>query len=138
SFGTGEPKDAGSALRVRLMTGEQYTNTLAHVFGQDVADAVPAPLPPLSRTDGLLSSGAASIGVTSDQIQQIQQAATTVAAKVVDEEHRTFLVPCQPASVTAPDDACARQFLSHTGRLLYRQALSETRLEEVVSEAARA
>ena len=67
------------------MTGEQYTNTIAQIFGADISNAVAPPLPPLARTDGLLSSGAAFVGVTSDQVQQIQQAATSVAEKVVDD-----------------------------------------------------
>ena len=58
-----EPEDSASLLRVRLMTGEQYTNTIAQIFGADISNAVPPPLPPLARTDGLLSSGAAFVGV---------------------------------------------------------------------------
>ena len=70
-----EPADSGSVLRTRLMTGEQYANTIAQVFGADISDSVLPPMPPMSRTDGLLVSGAAFIGVTSDQTQQLQQAA---------------------------------------------------------------
>ena len=83
-----EPEDSASPLRVRLMTGEQYSNTIAQIFGRDISDSVLPPLPPLARTDGLLSSGAAYVGVTSDQLQQIQQAAASIAAKVVDEQGR--------------------------------------------------
>ncbi|HEY4366715.1 MAG TPA: DUF1587 domain-containing protein, partial [Steroidobacteraceae bacterium] len=90
SLGTGEPENSSSPLRVRLMTGKQYSQTIAYLFGSDISEAVPAPLPPLTRTDGLLASGSATIGVTSDQLQQIQQAASSVAAKVVDESHRDF------------------------------------------------
>ncbi|HEY4368036.1 MAG TPA: DUF1587 domain-containing protein, partial [Steroidobacteraceae bacterium] len=90
SKGTGEPENSSSPLRVRLMTGKQYSQTIAYLFGSDISEAVPAPLPPLTRTDGLLASGSATIGVTSDQLQQIQQAASSVAAKVVDESHRDF------------------------------------------------
>lgn len=123
---------------MRLLTGEQYANTIAQVFGQDVSDAVIPPLPPLARTDGLLASGASSIGVTSDQIQQIQQAAAFIAAKVVDETHRGFLIPCEPASATAPDDVCAAEFLRATGRLLYRKPVGESRVAELVEIASSA
>ncbi|MGI9205150.1 MAG: DUF1592 domain-containing protein [Woeseiaceae bacterium] len=133
--GTSEPEDSASPLRVRLMTGEQYSNTLAHVFGTDIADSVAPPLPPLARTDGLLSSGATFVGVTSDQIQQIQQAAAFVAAKVVDEYHRDFLIPCEPESPTEADATCAAEFLRKTGRLLYRRPLDETRVAELTSVA---
>jgi len=135
SEGTPEPENSASPLRVRLMTGEQYSNTLAHVFGADIADSVAPPLPPLTRTDGLLSSGATFVGVTSDQIQQIQQAAAFVAAKVVDEYHRDFLIPCKPVATTEADATCAAQFLKKTGRLLYRRPLDETRVAELTSVA---
>ncbi len=133
--GTPEPEDSASPLRVRLMTGEQYSNTLADIFGADIADSVAPPLPPLARTDGLLASGATYAGVTSDQIQQIQQAAAFVAAKVVDDYHRDFLIPCEPESNKKADATCAAQFLRKTGRLLYRRPLDETRVAELTRVA---
>lgn len=138
SGGTAEPEDSASPLRVRLMTGQQYSNTIAQVFGDDIADSVAPPLPPLNRTDGLLASGAPFVGVTSDQIQQIQQAAASVAAKVVDEAHREFLIPCKPVSETEADAACAAQFLREAGRLLYRRPLGEARVAELVDVAGAA
>ncbi len=133
-----EAVDGASPLRVRLLTGEQYTNSLAQIFGEDVATSVLPPLPPLARTDGLLASGAAFVGVTSDQIQQIQQAATSIAAKVVDEAHRPFLIPCEPVSVTDADSACAAEFLRETGRLLTRRPMGEERVSELAGLADRA
>ena len=127
-----EPENSASPLRVRLMTGQQYSNTIAQIFGADISNSVAPPLPPLARTDGLLASGAAFVGVTSDQIQQIQQAAASVAGKVVDETHRDFLIPCSPASTTEADAACAGQFLRETGRLLYRRPLKESKVAELV------
>ena len=134
-----EPESNASPLRVRLLTGEQYSNTIGHVFGIDIAESVAPPLPPLARTDGLLASGAAFVGVTSDQISQIQQAAAFVSSRVVDEDHRTFLIPCTPVSETEADAACAAEFLRETGRLLYRRPLDETRvagLVDIANEAA--
>jgi len=130
-----EPAASSSPLRVRLMTAEQYRNTLADIFGSDVAGSVAPPLPPLARTDGLLSSGAAFVGVTSDQIQQIQQASSRIAAQVVDKTHRDFLLPCEPANSLEPDDACAGQFLRETGRLLYRRPPGEQRISELIGIA---
>lgn len=135
SRGPVEPENSASPLRVRLMTGQQYSNTIAQIFGADISDSVAPPLPPLTRTDGLLASGAAFVGVTSDQIQQIQQAAASVAEKVVDEQHRDYLIPCKPVSVTEADAACAARFLRETGRLLYRRPLGETRVAELVGVA---
>ena len=138
SGGTGEPEGSASPLRVRLMSAKQYTQSVSYLFGADVADAVPAPLPPLARTSGLLASGAASIGVTSDQLQQIQTAAAAIAAKVVDEDHREFLIPCKPKSDKAADAACATQFLQKTGRLWFRRPMEQARLDRFVKAAGSA
>lgn len=135
----GEPEESASLKRVRLMTAEQYSNSIAQIFGADISEAVPPPLPPLTRTDGLLASGAAVAGLTSDQVQQIQQAAATVASKVVDEEHRGFLIPCEPLSAEEADAACAAEFLRSTGRLLLRRPVGETlvgRLVDIAGAAA--
>ena len=133
-----EPEGSAAPARTRLLTAEQYTNAIAQVFGEDIAASVIPPVPPLARTDGLLASGAAFVGLTSDQISQIQLAATSVAAQVVDDEHRHFLLPCAPASPTAGDAACARSFLEETGRLLQRRPLEPERLDELVDIAGRA
>jgi hypothetical protein len=136
--GTGEPEKSSSPLRLRLMTGKQYSTTLAYLFGNDISDAVPAPMPQLTRTDGLLAMGASSVGVTADQLQQLQQAATFVAAKVVDEQHRDFLIPCKPADEKAADAACATQFIKQTGRLWYRKTLDDAKVARLVKDAGAA
>jgi hypothetical protein len=138
SSGPSDPKNSASPLRVRLMSGQQYSATLAYVFGADVSDSAPSPLPPLTRTDGLLELGAASIGVTSDQLQQLAQAAATVAAKVVDEKHRDYLIPCKPAAIDGADRACAHSFVQSTGRLLYRRRLRPDEIVHWVDEAGAA
>jgi hypothetical protein len=130
-----EPETAASPIRTRLLTGEQYSNTIAAVFGEDVADSVLPPIPPMDRTDGLLASGTAFVGVTSDQVSQIQQTGAAIAARVVDEAHRDFLIPCSPESVAAADSTCAGLFLSEAGRLLLRRPLEENRLAELVQLA---
>lgn len=130
-----EPLDNASLPRTRLLTGEQYANTIAQVFGADISESILPPMPPMARTDGLLASGAAFAGVTSDQISQIQLSAASVAEQVVDEDHRGFLIPCRPESISEGDSACARQFLSETARLLYRRPLDEARLTELVDIA---
>jgi hypothetical protein len=130
-----EVDTGGSPLRVRLLTGEQYSNSIGRIFGTDISDSVLAPLPPFTRTDGLLASGAAFVGVTSDQIQQIQQAAASIAAKVVDETHRDFLISCKPLSATESDSACSAQFLRESGRLLYRRPIGEEKVAELAAIA---
>lgn len=131
-----EPDNSASLVRTRLLTDLQYANTIADIFGADISESVLPPIPPMERTDGLLASGAAFVGVTSDQISQIQLAAASIASKVVDEDHRDFLIPCRPESITSADSACAGLFISETGRLLLRRELNEERLAELVDLAA--
>src|SRR5690606_16878218 len=135
---TGEREGAASSRHLRLMTAEQYTNSLGTVFGEDIADSVPAPLPPTPRTDGLLASGAAGVGVNSDQLGQLQQAAVAVAAQVADGEHRDSRASCAPGSDRQRDDACARAFLEQTGRLLYRRPLGQDLLTQLSANAGEA
>lgn len=127
-----------SEARVRLLTGEQYANAIAQVFGEEVSAGVIPPMPPMQRTEGLLASGASSAGLTSDQVSQIQQAAASIAARVVDEYHRDFLIPCVPSDVWQPDASCAALFLSESGLRLFRRPLETARLDDLVAVAERA
>ncbi len=127
----------------RLITEQQYVNTIASIFGDEIE--VITQFAPMQRTDGLLAIGAASAGVPSGQMVKFQRAARHVAAQIVQNgnlelripSHRTALIPCEPADIAAPDDACARTFLSTVGRLLYRGPVAESRLDQLVEEAAK-
>jgi hypothetical protein len=130
-----EPEGSSSPRRVRALTAEQYSNSIAQIFGTDVSGAVLPPLPQFARVDGLLSSGAASVGLTSDQIEQIQQAGAAIATRVVDSAHRDFLIPCIPVSALEPDSSCAGTFLRATARLLHRRPADETKIFELVAVA---
>jgi len=129
--------------RVRRMTSEQYANTIHYIFGRDIE--VGAPFAPLQRIDGLIASGAASAGVTAGELQQLQRSATSIAAQVMDNgnieqktpSRRAYLVPCTPADQGAADDACAKEFIEHIGRLLYRRPLPEDRVQEFIADAHR-
>jgi len=131
-----EPPRMTSAARVRLISQEQYFNTLTYVFGPDIAIA--AHFAPFRRTDGLLEVGAASAGVTSGQMLEFQRTAGTVAQKVVSTERRDFLIPCTPRRDKAADKSCASQFLVPVGRLLYRRPLTRDEQAQVVAQAGQA
>ena len=130
-----EPENSSSPRRVRVLTAEQYSNSIAQIFGADVSNALLPPLPQFARVDGLLSSGAASVGLTSDQIEQIQQAGAAIATRVLDPAHRDFLIPCIPVSASEPDPSCAGTFLRDTARLLHRRPSDETKILELVAVA---
>lgn len=129
-----EPAGEGTPARMRLITSEQYLNTVSYVFGDDMR--MDTNFAPLRRTDGLLENSAATMGVPAAQIEQYQRAASVIAAKVVNVDHRDFLIPCRPADEKAADAACAAKFLAATGRLLYRRPLAEDVLKEAVDKAA--
>jgi hypothetical protein len=128
-----EPQKDGSMPRVRLMSQEQYFNTVAYVFGPDILPS--AHFAPFARTDGLLEIGASTVGMTAGQMQQFQRTASSVASAVVSPERRNFLVPCAPKHTDAADTACASRFLSSVGRLLWRRPLSKDELTAVVASA---
>ena len=128
-----EAPDAASPARVRLISQDQYLNTLAYVFGPDIR--VAPHFAPFRRTDGLLQVGASSAGVTTAQMQEFQRTAAAMADLVVNPEHRTFLVPCTPKRDKAADARCAAQFLSSAGRLLYRRPLTKDETDKLVAAA---
>jgi hypothetical protein len=134
---------ASSPARHRLMSASQYNNTIAHIFGADIA--ANAQFAPLQRTAGLLALGAATAGVPFGEMQKLQRAAAAVSAQVVDNgnldlgvpSHRDSLIPCKPADAARADATCARSFLGMTGRLLYRRPVTEARLVAMVEEAGK-
>ncbi len=131
-----EPAGDGSAKRLRVLTEAQYLNTIAYVFGPDFRPVTT--FPPSQRIDGLLMAGTSRGGVTTQQLELYQKAATTVAATAVDKAHRNYLVNCKPQNEAAADPACAAQFLGEKGRLLTRRPLSAPELAAFVAEAGKA
>lgn len=118
---------------MRLISAEQYVNSVQYVFGEDIE--VRANFPQLQRSDGLVSLGATTAAMTSGALEQFDRAARTIAAQVTDDSHRHTLVPCAPASVHEPDADCARQFFSAVGRFLYRRPLDANELDLYVAMA---
>jgi hypothetical protein len=138
------PPNAGSPARVRLMTGAQFANSIAYVFGPSID--VGSAFAPVQRTDGLLALTSSTVSVTMGQMQDFQRAATSIAAQVMSPgnldrgvpSHRDALVPCTPASTTAPDDECASAFIKKSGRLLFRRPLAQEKVTEMVGIAHKA
>jgi len=132
--GPSEPEAQGAPPRMRLITTDQHANTLMYVFGSSVHTQ--GEFSPAERTEGLLANGAAVAGVSASLLEQFQRTAASVAGQVVDEDHRNYLIPCEPASEDEADNVCAIEFLSKTGRLLFGRALSNTEITAYVASAA--
>ncbi|MEJ1964961.1 MAG: DUF1592 domain-containing protein [Gammaproteobacteria bacterium] len=132
----GEPQSKGTPASMRLLTQQQYLNTLSYVFGDNVQPTTRfAALP---RTDGLLASGAATAGLTDTQLEMYQKTASKVAAQIIKEGSREYLIPCVPAAAEAADPACARTFIEHVAPLLYRRTVSGEHIDTLVAEAGKA
>lgn len=132
--GFGEPATQGEPTTMRLITAEQYANTLQHLFGEDI-DLSSAHFPLLPRIDGLVSLGTAKAEMTPSALEAFNRSARSVAAQVVDASHRGLLMPCAPRIIDQPDPACAGEFLSRVGRFLFRRPLTAEELETYVAIA---
>ena len=110
-----QPLPAG----LRLLTESQYRNSIADIFGPGIK--VQGRFEPERRVGGLLAASSAILSVTPAGFEAFSKMADSIAIQVVDAKNRARLVACTPKSAKAPDDACAGQFLSQYGRLLFRR-----------------
>jgi hypothetical protein len=129
-----EPESAGTQPLTKLITAEQYSNSLAYIFGSGIDTQVQ--FAPVARNEGLLANSLATAGVSVGQVQTIQGVASSVARQVMDIENRKHLVACRPESIHRPDEACAAQFVSKIGRLLFRRALTNDEIATLVGQAS--
>jgi hypothetical protein len=134
SFTSKEPQLPGAPAIARRLTPEQYRRVIADVFGPTIR--IDGRFEPGVRDDGLFAVGAGHVGITATGMEQYDAIARGIAAQVVSEPHRHALIPCEPRSANAPDDACARMFFAKVGGLLYRRALSPLELQGSVAIAA--
>jgi hypothetical protein len=140
--GTPTPKtdvitaSAGGPTVMRRLTQAQYKHAIGDIFGDDIK--IGGRFDPDIRDGGLIEVGAGKVSVPAASLEQYGKMAHSIAVQVFDPAHRDTMVDCKPASTTAPDDACARRFLSRVGRLLYRRPLSSDELKVAVQGAAEA
>ncbi len=132
--GPSEPKSVGGTPDMRRLTGDQYRHIVADVFGSEVP--VGGRFDPLLRTAGLERVGARSARITPSAFEQYYDLAHAVANYVTSPAYREVTLACKPAAANAPDDACAKQFFSRVGRLLYRRPLTDAELETSVKSAS--
>ncbi len=118
---------------MRRLTEAQYRNIVADIFGANIV--VSGRFDPLGRAGGLSAISASSAAVTPAAFEQYDNLARSIAVQVTNPKNREFLIGCKPASVSAPDGACARTFLAKVGRLLFRRPLTAAELQRSVDVA---
>jgi hypothetical protein len=127
-----EPAPGGPVV-MRRLTESQYRNSIQDIFG-DVA--LGGRFEPDQRIASLIAVGAGNATVTPGSLEEYDRMAMGIAGQVVDPQRRDQLIPCKPASATAPDDACARTFLAKVGHLLFRRPLTEPELANSIKVAS--
>jgi hypothetical protein len=115
------------------LSNSQYRHIITDVFGPDIE--LGGRFEPGLRVDGLLEVGLGNVSVSTAGMEQYDTMARKIAAQVVDEQHRGMLVPCEPQSAGAPDDACVARAMRKFGLLLYRRPLTDAELASYVGAA---
>ena len=118
---------------LRRLTEQEYRNSIADIFGKDIV--VQGVFEPGKRIGGLIEASSAILSVTPVGFDSYSKMADSIAVQVTSEKNRGRLVPCKPQSATAPDDACASQFFSEYGLMLFRRPLNGDELKSRVKLA---
>ncbi len=126
-----EPATSGGAATVRRLNPDQYRRSIEDIFGPGIK--IPGRFEPDVRDEGLLAIGASSVAVTPSGMEQYDLKAREIAAQVLAEDRRKSALACESPSPTAFDEACARQFISKYGRLLFRRPLDDGELSSVLT-----
>ena len=122
---------SGGPLTFRRLNESQYKQSIVDIFGEGIT--VPGRFDPVVREEGLLAIGESRAGLSSSGLEQYELRARDIAAQVLGEEKRKTYLSCEPASLSGFDQACASQFLSKYGRMLYRRPLSQAELASVMA-----
>src|SRR3954468_19208588 len=120
---------AGRAQGVglRRLSEQEYRNSIADIFGKDIA--VQGMFEPQIRINGLVATSSSVLSVTPAGFESFSKMADSIALQVTDEKHRGKTVSCKPKDAKAPDDACASEFLSQYGLMLFRRPLAGNELK---------
>ena len=130
-----EPAGSEGRATMRLLTAEQYRNTIANLFGSDID--VQGKFPPVRRIADLEALGTTSSGVSASDVELYRRLAANIARQVVQPPHRGDLIFCKPADPKAADPACAEQVIRRVGNLIYRRPLSAAEVTEAVELAGK-
>src|SRR5579872_2549021 len=131
----GAAVDTQIATSLRL-SPSQYRQTIADIFDDSIK--IDGRFEPEQRDQGLLAIGERTGNITDSGLRSYYDLAQSIAAQVVDSQHRSTLIGCTPRSQTERDDACARSFFARVGPLLHRRPISDAEVEERVAAAGSA
>ncbi|GAB1263269.1 hypothetical protein NBRC116493_26390 [Aurantivibrio infirmus] len=121
-------------VAVRRLTESQYRNTIEDIFSSEIE--INARFEPEKREGGLLAIGSSLLSLTSSGFEQYFTLASAVSTQVLNEENRKKFVSCEPKNAKSFDEACAKQFITHYGELLFRRPLSEGETNARLNTAA--
>ncbi len=129
-----EPAVDAAMPGFRRLNEAQYNRSIEQVFGPGIK--VPGRFEPPLREEGLLAIGDNHVSVSASGLEQYRLRAREISAQVLAEGRRKQTLTCTPQSATAFDRACATEFLSKYGRLLYRRPLAATELQSALAIAS--
>jgi len=122
-----EAASSSQVVSMRRLTQQEYRNSIADIFGKDIA--VQGMFEPQVRMGGLESTSSTILSVTPAGFESFSKMADSIALQVTDQKHRDRLVSCAPKSATAADDVCATEFFNRYGLMLFRRPLSPSELD---------
>ena len=125
--------DGSEVVGLRRLSEQEYRNSIADIFGKDIA--VQGMFEPQVRMGGLVAASSAVLSMTQPGFESFSKMADSIAVQVTSQKLRGKLVSCAPKSPKEPDDACAADFFSHYGLMLFRRSLTADELKERVKLA---
>ena len=128
-----EPATSGGPATFRRLNEAQYKRSIEDVFGPGIR--VPGRFEPALRDDGLLAVGDGKVVVTPSGFSQFEFRAREIAAQILAPDRRAKVLQCAPQNPGAFDEACAGQFITQYGRLLFRRPLYVDEMTSLLSTA---
>lgn len=115
------------ASPLRRLTRVEYNNTVRDLLGVDLS---PADRFPADEVAGGFANNAAVLTVSPLLAERYMEAAELLSAEAV--KTLPVLLPCQPGSTAASEEACARQFAQRFGRRAFRRPVAEPEVERLM------
>jgi hypothetical protein len=125
---------APGIVATRRITESQYRQTIADIFGADIA--VNGRFEPEQREHLLLAIGGSMLSISAAGFDQYFAIAKGVTDQVLDDKRRAQFVTCQLADPKGIDDRCTSEFVKTYGRKLFRRPLTNEEIQPRVALAA--